>query len=147
MKRVFLASFTLGFALVCAAAAAAQSADPLPSWNDGEVKKAIVQFVTGASTKGGLNFVPPEQRIATFDNDGTLWSEQPVVQGMFLVYQLERMAEKGPSLQLLVNHDDETREFAYAEADSASINAVNASDLLLVSMKNDWESIFPASEM
>lgn len=50
---------------------------------------------------------------------------------------------EGPSLQLLVNHDDEEREFAYAEQDNASLNAAKASGWLVVSMQNDWESIFP----
>jgi len=51
--------------------AAAQSADPLPSWNDREAKQAIIQFVARVTTKGGPDFVPSEQRIATFDQDGT----------------------------------------------------------------------------
>ncbi len=71
-----------------------QCAAPLPSWNDGEVKAAIVQFVTAVVTKGGPKYVPAEERIATFDNDGTLWSEQPVVQGMFLMHKLKRMAKE-----------------------------------------------------
>jgi hypothetical protein len=69
-----------------------QCADPLPSWNDASVKTAIVQFVTAVVTKGGPKYVPAEQRIATFDNDGTLWSEQPVIQGMFLMHRLDKMA-------------------------------------------------------
>lgn len=76
-----------------------QCADPLPSWNDGAVKNAIVQFVTTVVTKGGPKYVPAAQRIATFDNDGTLWSEQPVVQGMFLMHRLEKMAKKDPSIR------------------------------------------------
>jgi hypothetical protein len=80
MKRAFLTILTLCFCVVLAAGAAAQTADPLPSWNDGAVKLAITHFVTSVTTKGSQNFVPSEQRIATFDNDGTLWSEQPVVQ-------------------------------------------------------------------
>jgi phosphoserine phosphatase len=51
--------------------------DPLPSWNDGSVKKAITDFVARVTTQGSPDFVPAEQRIATFDNDGTLWCEQP----------------------------------------------------------------------
>ena len=76
-----------------------QCADPLPSWNDGAVKTAIVQFVTAVVTKEGPKYVPAEQRIATFDNDGTLWSEQPVVQGMFLLWRLEKMAKEDPSIR------------------------------------------------
>jgi phosphoserine phosphatase len=50
----------------------------LPSWNDGGTKQAIVRFVTEATRAGSPTFVPPDQRIATFDNDGTLWVEQPI---------------------------------------------------------------------
>ena len=57
--------------------AVAQPADPLPSWNDGAAKKAITDFVARVATQGGADFVPAEERIATFDNGGTLWTEQP----------------------------------------------------------------------
>ena len=57
---------------------AAFAADPLPSWNDTAPKKAIVTFVGQVTREGSPNFVPPAERIATFDNDGTLWSEQPM---------------------------------------------------------------------
>jgi phosphoglycolate phosphatase-like HAD superfamily hydrolase len=52
--------------------------DPLPSWNDGSVKQTIVDFVARVTREGGPDYVPPAERIATFDNDGTLWAEQPV---------------------------------------------------------------------
>jgi hypothetical protein len=52
--------------------------DPLPSWNDTVNKKAIIAFVQQVTTEGSPNYVPPSERIATFDNDGTLWSEQPM---------------------------------------------------------------------
>ncbi|MFN8655066.1 MAG: HAD family hydrolase [Candidatus Obscuribacterales bacterium] len=55
-----------------------ETSDPLPSWNEGAAKKAILQFVHDTTTKGGADFVPPEERIATFDQDGTLWVEQPM---------------------------------------------------------------------
>ena len=55
----------------------AQAPDPLPSWNDG-AKRAITDFVARVTTQGGADFVPVDQRIATFDNDGTLWAEQPI---------------------------------------------------------------------
>ena len=51
--------------------------DPLPSWTDGAVKKSITDFVARVTAQGGPDFVPPAERIATFDNDGTLWCEQP----------------------------------------------------------------------
>jgi phosphoglycolate phosphatase-like HAD superfamily hydrolase len=67
---------TLALMLVVAAPASAQ--DPLPSWNDGASKKAIVDFVGRVTRAGTPDFVPVPQRIATFDNDGTLWIEQPI---------------------------------------------------------------------
>ena len=51
--------------------------DPLPSWNDGAVKQSITDFVARVTAQGGPDFVAVPERIATFDNDGTLWTEQP----------------------------------------------------------------------
>ena len=56
------------------------AADPLPSWNEGATKQAIVTFVTRVTTAGTPTFVPAAERIATFDHDGTLWAEQPTRQ-------------------------------------------------------------------
>jgi phosphoglycolate phosphatase-like HAD superfamily hydrolase len=67
------------FATMIASVAAAQTpVDPLPSWNDGAVKTSIVDFVNRTTAQGTPDFVAPAERIATFDNDGTLWCEQPV---------------------------------------------------------------------
>jgi phosphoglycolate phosphatase-like HAD superfamily hydrolase len=63
--------------------------DPLPSWNDGAARKAIVEFVQATTTQGGPQFVPPAERIATFDQDGTLWVEHPMYTQV--VYCLERV--------------------------------------------------------
>jgi len=64
-------------------------ADPLPSWNDGAVKKSITDFIPRVTTEGSADFVPPDQRIATFDNDGTLWAEQPMY--FQLAFALDRV--------------------------------------------------------
>jgi hypothetical protein len=63
--------------------------DPLPSWNDGAAKKAIVEFVKTTTDKASPKFVPPEARIATFDQDGTTWVEQPMYTQV--IYCLERV--------------------------------------------------------
>src|SRR5262245_8193162 len=77
-------------------AALAQS-DPLPSWNDGDVKLAIVKFVQAVTERGGTQYVAPEARIATFDNDGTLWSEQPMYfQAFFAFDRVKALAPKHP---------------------------------------------------
>jgi hypothetical protein len=65
------------------ALARAASADPLPSWNDSRSKTAILDFVMRVTTEGGPDFLPLEDRVAVFDNDGTLWSEQPAYFQLF----------------------------------------------------------------
>ena len=72
------ALLTFIFAFSAIGGAGAQSPDPLPSWNEGAVKKSITDFVARVTAQGSADFVPTEQRIATFDNDGTLWCERPV---------------------------------------------------------------------
>jgi len=71
--------------------------DPLPSWNAGPVKESIVRFVTAVTDKSGPDFVPPAERIATFDNDGTLWSESPVYfQLLFAMDRVKALAPQHP---------------------------------------------------
>jgi phosphoserine phosphatase len=87
---------TLTLAAVAAALSAniAQAADALPSWRDGAAKRAIVGFVVKVTKKGGPEFVPPAARIATFDNDGTLWAEQPMY--FQLAFALDRVKALAP---------------------------------------------------
>lgn len=74
--------------------------DPLPSWNDGAAKSVILDFVARVTKEGGPDFVTPAERIATFDNDGTLWCEQPLqVQFFFGHERLKALAEKVPGLK------------------------------------------------
>jgi phosphoglycolate phosphatase-like HAD superfamily hydrolase len=71
--------------------------NPLPSWNDGASKKAILEFVRATTDKSSPKFVPPADRIATFDQDGTLWTEHPLYgQAMFALYRLGQMAPQHP---------------------------------------------------
>ncbi len=71
--------------------------DPLPAWNDGPAKQSIVDFVKHTTTTGGSNFVAPAERIAVFDNDGTLWTEQPVYfQVAFALDRVKALAPKHP---------------------------------------------------
>lgn len=74
------------------------SPDPLPSWNDGTLKKDIIAYVKKVTTKGSPDFIPVENRIATFDNDGTLWAEKPYVQELFAFYRVKKMVEANPAL-------------------------------------------------
>jgi hypothetical protein len=88
--------FALG-ALVAFSVSALAQTDPLPSWNDGAARQAIVAFVKDTTTQGSPKFVPPGERIATFDNDGTLWAEQPMyVQGLFALDRVKALAPQHP---------------------------------------------------
>jgi hypothetical protein len=90
-------AFALGALLACGvsfAVTGANAADPLPSWNDGTSKKAIVAFVETVTRSGSTGFVPVAERIATFDNDGTLWSEQPMYFQLF--FALDRVKALAP---------------------------------------------------
>lgn len=69
----------------------------LPSWNEGPTRQTILEFVARVTDPASPDFVAPESRIAAFDNDGTLWSERPFVQGGFIVAQLRAAAEADPT--------------------------------------------------
>jgi phosphoglycolate phosphatase-like HAD superfamily hydrolase len=83
--------------LLASWAAATRAADPLASWHDGAAKARIVAFVTAVTEQGGKDFVPAPERIAVFDNDGTLWSEQPMYfQLAFAIHRVKALAAKHP---------------------------------------------------
>lgn len=78
---------------------AAFAADPLPSWNDTAPKKAIIAFVEKVTKEGSADFVPPAERVAVYDNDGTLWPENPIpFQVAFVFDELKRRAPNEPKL-------------------------------------------------
>jgi phosphoglycolate phosphatase-like HAD superfamily hydrolase len=92
-------SFVLGVAAASAGAAtrAWAQADPLPSWNDGASKQAILDFVSRTTSAGSSDFVPIQERLATFDNDGTLWCEMPVYnQFAFAIDRVKAVAPQHP---------------------------------------------------
>jgi len=72
---------------------------PLDLWNDGAARSAVVEFVARVTTPDSPAFVPPVDRIATFDNDGTLWCEQPVIQLAHILQRWEEMAQQNPALR------------------------------------------------
>ena len=77
----------------------ARAADPLSSWNDGPAKQAIVDFVKATTDAGSPQFVPPEERIATFDQDGTLWVEHPMYsQVMYCLERVPALVKEKPEL-------------------------------------------------
>lgn len=100
MRRTALKPILMAAALIGALAfttVAAQATDPLPSWNDGPAKQSIINFVEKVTKPGSPDFVPVSERIATFDNDGTLWCEQPVpVQLYFALDRVKALAPQHP---------------------------------------------------
>jgi haloacid dehalogenase-like hydrolase len=100
-RRVLLSSLVmlpvLSASLRSTIAVAQAQPDPLPSWNEGATKASILDFVARVTTQGGPYFVPVDKRIATFDNDGTLWVEQPMyVQLAFILDRVKAMAPMHP---------------------------------------------------
>jgi phosphoglycolate phosphatase-like HAD superfamily hydrolase len=98
MQTQHLRLFILLILFALTGIAAAQSSDdPLPSWNDGDSKTAIIEFVKRVTDQNSPDFVPVEERVATFDNDGTLWSEQPLYfQALFALDRVKAMAADHP---------------------------------------------------
>ena len=94
LSRRSILSALAAFPMLLALPALAQTADPLPSWNDTATKNSIVTFVERVTKQGSPDFVPPAQRIATFDNDGTLWAEQPIY--FQLAFALDRVKALAP---------------------------------------------------
>jgi len=94
VKLALLTVLTLVLASICSNVAIAQATDPLPSWNDSKAKQSILAFVEKVTTPGSPDFVPTAERIATFDNDGTLWAEKPMYFQLF--FALDRVEELAP---------------------------------------------------
>lgn len=109
----------------CVAACAAE--DPLPSWNDSPRKQALLDFVSRVTKVGGPDYVPPVERVATFDNDGTLWCEQPLyTQVFFTIDRVREMkrdhpewAERQPFKAIL--EDDRDRLAQLTEQDLVAV--------------------------
>ena len=98
--KIKYSQILIAAALVCAlvfVTTVAFAADSLPSWNDTASKKAIVTFVERVTKSGSPDFVPPTERIATFDQDGTLWAEQPMYfQFLFALDRVKALAPQHP---------------------------------------------------
>jgi len=94
LNRLFVAALV---GLAALATSPLQAAEPLPSWNDTAPKMALIEFVEKVTQEGSSDFVPPEQRIATFDNDGTLWVEYPMyTQALFAFDRIKKLAPEHP---------------------------------------------------
>ena len=96
-RRSFLVGTIAGISLPALTSSARAQGDALPSWNDGPAKQSILDFVLRTTTVGSRDWIPVPERIATFDNDGTLWTEQPMYfQVMFAMDRVRAMAGRHP---------------------------------------------------
>jgi phosphoglycolate phosphatase-like HAD superfamily hydrolase len=97
VRTVCILLRTTAVMVILANAAAAAAADALPSWNEVAAKKAIFEFVARATQPGGPDFLPAAERIAAFDNGGTLWCEYPLdIQSLFIMDRVKRLAAQHP---------------------------------------------------
>ncbi|WP_424976375.1 HAD family hydrolase [Dinoroseobacter sp. S124A] len=107
----------------CLALAGTAFADPLPSWNDTETKSAIIAFVDSVTDPASPDYVTPADRIATFDNDGNLWAEQPVY--FQLIYALDRLRERAEADPSILS-TDALKAAAEGDIDTLSAGGVEA---------------------
>ena len=105
MRKVFCALLLCSLSVGCShggrGGADGRLTDPLPSWVDGATKSAILAYIKQVTDSSGPQFIPAADRIATFDNDGTLWAEKPYVQEVFALWQAKRMMAADPHLKQL----------------------------------------------
>lgn len=101
MKYLNNMFFTIFFIAFCSLWTTSLKAhDPLPSWNEGEAKQTIINFIRITTDKANLDYIPPEERIATFDQDGTLWVEQPIyTQVIYCLDRVPQIVEAKPELK------------------------------------------------
>jgi len=111
-------------------ACAAHAQDQLPSWNDGPAKQAILEFVKTTTTQGGPQFVPPEARIAAFDQDGTLWVEHPMYTQV--MYCLERVPDLVKAKPELKNKPPFNTALELLHGDRAAMEKLNMKDLEII---------------
>jgi phosphoglycolate phosphatase-like HAD superfamily hydrolase len=124
---VSVAAVVLGFV-----ATVAHAQDPLASWNDGPAKQAILEFVKTTTTQGSPQFVPPEARIATFDQDGTLWVEHPMYTQV--MYCLERVPELVKAKPELKNKPPFNTVLELLHGDRAAMEKLNQKDLEVIAV-------------
>lgn len=130
------------------------SSDPLPSWNEGQTKSAVIDYVKSVTDNSSPMYVKPDDRIATFDNDGTLWCEQPTIQ---LVYTLARVKEMYPDhpewkkekiFQAIMDGDKEYIEEDYSSGGKGLMQVLAAvnTGITLETFQNEVLNFFKTAE-
>jgi len=126
-RRMFVIALLVASLGAGAECARAETSDPLSSWNDGPAKQAIVDFVKATTDSSSPNFVPPGARIATFDQDGTLWVEHPMYSQV--VYCLERVPALVKAKPELANVEPFKTVMSFLSGDRAAIEKLSTPDL------------------
>lgn len=100
MKRIYVIIFLIPLIFIsCCDIETEEKTDPLPSWNEGGLKQSILDYIANVTDENSKGFIDPADRIATFDNDGTLWTEQPgYFQFIFIADRIKNMVSEDPSL-------------------------------------------------
>jgi phosphoglycolate phosphatase-like HAD superfamily hydrolase len=146
-RRAFVPGLAAATVVLASGMPSFGQADPLPSWNDGPVKRAILEFVARTTAAGSSDFVPVPERIATFDNDGTLWTEQPIYfQVAFAMDRVKALAPQHPEWKTLepfksVLADDRAALAAMGEKGLLEIMAATHAGLTTVEFAKavtDW---------
>jgi hypothetical protein len=107
----------------------------LDSWRDTETREAIVRFAESAERD-----LEPAERVAVFDNDGTLWCEKPMP--IELDFIVRRLAAMAAGFRLVVLHDDAEREFDYTAGADSVLASARSDGWTVVSVKDDWSQVF-----
>jgi phosphoglycolate phosphatase-like HAD superfamily hydrolase len=130
MKLAIVKSLTAAVTLAVLSLNLARAEDPLASWNDGAAKQAILEFVKATTTQASPQFVPPEARVATFDQDGTLWVEHPIYTQV--MYCLERVPDLVRAKPELKNKPPFSTVLDFLHGDRAAIEKLNMKDLEVI---------------
>jgi hypothetical protein len=139
MNRNWIVIVALGLVTSACAPAGREAFEPLPSWHDRESKQSILEFVRATTDGSSPSFVKPAERVAVFDNDGTLWSEKPLYfQLLFVIDRVKELAPDHPEWQT------EQPFKAVLENDHEALAAAGEEGLIhLLNMKEDWKAVYP----
>src|SRR4029077_7723124 len=121
-------SLVVAVTLTVLSSSLARADDPLASWNEGPAKQAILEFVKATTSQGTPQFVPPEERIATFDQDGTLWVEHPIyTQVMFVLERVPALVKEKPELSRVTPY---STVLELLKGDRAAMEKLTMDDLM-----------------
>src|SRR5436309_11580128 len=130
MKSAIVKSLVVAVTVTVLSSSLVRAEDPLASWDDGPAKQAILEFVKATTSQGSPQFVPPEERIATFDQDGTLWVEHPIyTQVMYCLERVPALVKEKPELAKIAPF---STVLEVLHGDRAAIERLTMDDLMKI---------------